>query len=200
MDGITRGQGQDAAPQEAFSKDVPSDKVRTLLTRGPQNDPRFRNTFKDYTEEDYEEIMRDMANAKLLRRPTLFMDKLTAAVKPTFRDAWKSHRCIVPASYYFEWEHMVNNRGKKHTGDKYMIQPAGDSMTWLCGLYRIENNFPVFVVLTREPGGQIRFFHDRMPLILTGELVNDWIRPDTKPENLLGNALTDMVFEKVVEG
>ena len=37
-------------------------------------------------------------------------------------------------------------------------------------------------------------------LILPGELVNDWIRPDTKPENLLGNALTDMVFEKVVEG
>ena len=76
LDGITRGQGQDAAPQEAFSKDVPSDKVRTLLTRGPQNDPRFRNTFKDYTEEDYDEIMRDMANTKLLRRPTLFMDKL----------------------------------------------------------------------------------------------------------------------------
>ena len=124
----------------------------------------------------------------------------TAATKPTFRDAWKSNRCIIPASYYFEWEHMVDNRGKKHTGDKYMIQPAGDTMTWLCGLYRIENNFPVFVVLTREPGGQIRFFHDRMPLILPGELVNDWIRPDTKPENLLGNALTDMVFEKVVEG
>lgn len=76
LDGITRGQGQDAAPQEAFSKDVPSDKVRTLLTRGPQNDPRFRNTFKDYTEEDYDEIMRDMANTNLLRRPTLFMDKL----------------------------------------------------------------------------------------------------------------------------
>ena len=95
---------------------------------------------------------------------------------------------------------MVDNRGKKHAGDKYMIQPAGDTMTWLCGLYRIENNFPVFVVLTREPGGQIRFIHDRMPLILPGELVNDWIRPDTKPENLLGNALTDMVFEKVVEG
>ena len=71
LDGITRGQGQDA-----FVKDVPRDKVQTLLTRGPENDPRFRNTFKDYTEEDYDEIMRDMANANLLRRPSLFMDKL----------------------------------------------------------------------------------------------------------------------------
>jgi hypothetical protein len=71
LDGITRGQGQDA-----FLKDVPKDKVETLLTRGPENDPRFRNTFKDYTEKDYDEIMHEMATTKLIRRPTLFMDKL----------------------------------------------------------------------------------------------------------------------------
>ena len=37
-------------------------------------------------------------------------------------------------------------------------------------------------------------------LILPGELVDEWICPDTNPDDLLGNALTDMVFEKVVEG
>ena len=124
----------------------------------------------------------------------------TAAVKPTFRNAWKSHRCIVPASYYFEWEHLIGNNGKTKTGDKYAIQPQGSSMTWLCGLYRFENDMPFFVILTREPGEQIRFIHDRMPLILPGELVDEWICPDTNPDDLLGNALTDMVFEKVVEG
>ena len=45
----------------------------------------------------------------------------TAAVKPTFKDAWTSHRCIVPASYYFEWEHLIGNNGKTRTGDKYAI-------------------------------------------------------------------------------
>ena len=69
-------------------------------------------------------------------------------------------------------------------------------MTWLCGLYRIEEGLPVFVILTREPGESIRFIHDRMPLILPENSIGDWIRPDTRPEDLLGDALTDMIFEK----
>ncbi len=120
----------------------------------------------------------------------------TAAVKPTFRDDWARHRCIVPASWYFEWEHRIGNDGKKYTGDRYMIQPKDSAMTWLCGLYRIDEGLPVFVVLTREPAEELRFIHDRMPLIMPEQLVNQWIRPDVKTETLLPAALTDMVFEK----
>ena len=122
----------------------------------------------------------------------------TAAEKPTFRDDWARHRCIVPASWYFEWEHYPGSDGKKHTGDKYMIHPKDSAVTWLCGLYRIENGLPVFVILTREPGETLRFLHDRMPLIMPDELVTEWIRPDRKAEELLPRALTDMDFEKAV--
>ena len=121
----------------------------------------------------------------------------TAPVKPTFKEAWASHRCIIPASWYYEWEHLTGNDGRKRTGAKYLIQPKGSAMTWLCGLYRIENGLPVFVILTREPGDEIRFIHDRMPLIMPGDYVNDWIKPDVKPEELLDAALTNMVYEKV---
>ena len=121
----------------------------------------------------------------------------TAAVKPTFREAWKSHRCIVPASYYFEWEHLIDQNGRKKTGDKYAIQPQEDNTTWLCGLYRFEHNYPFFVILTREPGEQIRFIHDRMPLILPENLVNDWINPDADPAELVKAAVTDVIAEKV---
>ena len=120
----------------------------------------------------------------------------TAAVKPMFREDWARHRCIVPASWYFEWEHLAGNDGKMHTGDKYMIQPKGAAATWLCGLYRIENGLPVFVVLTREPGEGIRFLHDRMPLIMPEARIDEWIRPDAEPEKLLPYALTDMICEK----
>ena len=66
------------------------------------------------------------------------------------------------------------------------------SVTWLCGLYRIENNVPVFVVLTREPGPELARIHDRMPLILPPEAALEWILPQTRPEDLLQYALTDM--------
>ena len=120
----------------------------------------------------------------------------TAGQKPTFREAWERHRCIIPASWYFEWEHLKAPGGKTKTGEKYMLQPKGSGMTWLCGLYRIEDHLPVFVVLTRDSSEDVRFLHDRMPLILPESLINEWIRPDGRPESLLPEAVTQIVVSK----
>ena len=117
----------------------------------------------------------------------------TASEKPTFRDDWRSHRCIIPASYYFEWEHLKANDGRTKTGDKYLIQPQNSSMTWLCGLYRFENELPHFVILTRDAAGPIRFIHDRMPLIMPEDKINEWIKPDADPDVLVDLALSDMM-------
>lgn len=121
----------------------------------------------------------------------------TAAVKPTFRDPWKQRRCAVPASWYFEWEHFPVPGGKTRTGDKFAIHPAGGPVTWLCGLYRIENGLPVFAVLTREPSEAVRAIHNRMPLILPQDMIDDWISPGQRAEDMLGYAVTDLVAERV---
>lgn len=126
----------------------------------------------------------------------------TASVKPTFSESWRQRRCIVPASYYYEWEHSVNpSNGKKRTGDKYQIRPAGSDVTWLAGLYRMEDiggiRVPVFIVLTKEPWDGIRFIHDRMPVILPGTAVDEWIAPEGAPEIVLHQALTEMEYEAV---
>lgn len=120
----------------------------------------------------------------------------TAAEKPTFREEWRRRRCAVPASWYYEWTHIRRNDGKIVPGDKYLIQPRGASVAWLCGLYRIEDGIPVFTVLTREPSTEVSRIHNRMPLILPAELTGRWISPGTRPEDLLDHALTDMVVEK----
>lgn len=120
----------------------------------------------------------------------------TAAVRPSSREDWVRHRCIAPASWYFEWEHFQDKGGRVRTGNRYALSPAKGGMTWLCGLYRIEGGRPAFVILTREAGDGIRFIHDRMPLILPEDVTEEWIRPGTDPEALLDSALTDMKFEK----
>ncbi len=120
----------------------------------------------------------------------------TAAQRPAFREAWRRHRCAIPASWYYEWEHLTDQNGRRKVGTKYIIQPRNASMTWLAGIYRIEEGLPVFVVLTREPAENLRRIHDRMPLILPREAVDAWIDPGVNPEEILPHAVTDMVAER----
>ena len=129
-------------------------------------------------------------------RPLVNARSETAGEKPMFRDAFRSRRCIIPASWYFEWEHKKDNTGKVSVGLKYLIQPRGSAMTWLCGLYRIENGLPVFVILTRAPGPDVAHIHDRMPLILPRQDIPAWIHPDTDPAELLPHAVTALSAER----
>ena len=126
----------------------------------------------------------------------------TAMEKEIFKESWEHRRCIIPASYYFEWEHLKNAAGKAKTGDKYMIQPQGSRLTFMAGLYRIEEikgiKIPVFTILTRAPVESIRFIHDRMPVILLKESIREWVNPSRKPEKILKDLPVDVLFEKVV--
>ena len=121
----------------------------------------------------------------------------TASVKKTFAESWAKRRCIIPCAYYFEWRHETNpNTGKSITKEKYMIQPVGSEVTYLAGLYRIEDGYPVFTVLTTEPTEELARIHDRMPVILPGTAIGEWIRPETDPNLLLPNRIKDMVMER----
>lgn len=125
----------------------------------------------------------------------------TASAKPFWKEAWKARRCVIPASYYFEWEHLTMPDGKKKTGRKYMIQPKGSRITYLAGLYRIEEQkgirLPVFAILTRQPGPDIAFIHDRMPVILPQESVRAWIDPGGLPEEIIKTAVTTVVPDPI---
>ena len=73
-------------------------------------------------------------------------------------------------------------------------------ITYLVGLYRIEDNIPVFTVLTMPPSDEVAKIHDRMPVILPKEQIINWINPNSNPSELLQFALTDMYTEKVSSG
>ena len=135
------------------------------------------------------------------RQTSLFNARVESATeKPTFKESWEKRRCIVPASWYYEWVHLINaSTGKSKTGDKYMIQAKGSNVIYLAGLYRLEEiagiQVPVFTILTREPSDEIRFIHDRMPVMLPKEYIREWVNPNGKPEEIIRAAQTEMVFE-----
>lgn len=125
----------------------------------------------------------------------------TANQKEMWKDSWFRRRCVIPCSWYFEWEHFRSPDGKRSkVGDKYLIQPKDSHSTLLAGLYPIEERkglqVPVFSVLTRNATEKLRSIHDRMPLILQREDVAAWIRPDGNPQEISQRALTEMVMEK----
>ena len=118
----------------------------------------------------------------------------TAAEKPTFREAWQRHRCVIPASGYFEWEHDE----KKKPGQKYALLPEDPGLIWLAGLYRMEEDLPVFVILTRPADSSLAWMHDRMPVMLAWEEARGWIRPEADPTPLADRCIRTMAWEKAV--
>lgn len=125
----------------------------------------------------------------------------SACEKPAFKDSWQQMRCIIPASYYFEWEHLKDpSSGKVKTGDKYVIQPQGSEVTWLAGLYRIEMisgmKIPVFTILTTESLEEIRFIHERMPLIFPEKTAEAWIMHEIRPEELIKRSIREVIYCK----
>ncbi len=116
----------------------------------------------------------------------------TAAEKATFREAWKAHRCVIPASWYFEWEHDE----KKKAGQKYALRPEEQGLIWLAGLYRMEEGLPVFVVLTRPADESIAWMHDRMPVMLPRSGIGEWIRPESDPDYALKTCVTRVRWER----
>lgn len=116
----------------------------------------------------------------------------TAAEKPTFSEPWAAHRCVIPASWYFEWEHDE----KKKPWQKYALRPEEQGPVWLAGLYRMEEGLPVFVILTRPADECVSWMHDRMPVMLHKADVSGWIRPGNDPEGIIKNCLTKVRWEQ----
>ena len=118
----------------------------------------------------------------------------TAADKTIFRDSWSCHRCAIPASWYYEWEHDA----KSKTGQKYALRPATGGLVWFAALYRMENDIPVFVILTRPADDNIHWIHNRMPVMLPKEEIRKWIFEGFTPGEILGKSLKEISWQQAV--
>ncbi len=99
----------------------------------------------------------------------------TLTEKSMFKGPFMSHRCLVPASAFFEWKQVD---GKKK---KYIIRSQEAELFYMAGLYEgfIDKNghaFTGFVIITAPAGAKMSALHDRMPVILTDrDEMNRWL-------------------------
>ena len=92
----------------------------------------------------------------------------TAAEKKTFADSLRERRIILPASGFFEWSHD----GKK---TKYYFTVDSMQTIYLCGIYKIVDGKPRFVILTRAANESMIETHDRMPVIVDENSVRPYL-------------------------
>jgi len=99
----------------------------------------------------------------------------TMEQKPAFRDALKHGRCIIPASGYYEW-HTNPDKSKQ---PYYITMEDGAPMA-LAGLYTSwmgpnGEEIDSVATITVPTNQQLSEIHHRMPAILRGEEIDDWL-------------------------
>lgn len=113
--------------------------------------------------------------------------------KPTFRSAFKSRRCLVPADGFYEFK-ATGPAGKVKLPHRFVMKSGKPFV--LAGLWESwrakdaaesDESLHTFTIVTTEPNELCAQVHDRMPVILEGEDCATWLDPDNKDkETLLG--------------
>jgi len=115
----------------------------------------------------------------------------TASEKELFRDLFRERRLLIPASGYYEWE----KAGKEKA--KYAIS-AGNDFIYMAGLYRprADGKGHEFVILTRDASPDIRFIHERMPVVFMPDAAQAWLSNDSDPETVLKRSEENLRFSQ----
>ncbi|MDD5766318.1 MAG: SOS response-associated peptidase [Candidatus Marinimicrobia bacterium] len=120
--------------------------------------------------------------------------------KPTFSDLFDSHRCVVISDGYYEWK---QTEGRKqpffiHQSDGAILPMAGLWNQWKSPAG--EQKF-TYTVITTEANPQLRFIHERMPVILPKSALDAWLDchdfPPTSAAHLLKPFSGDLEFYPV---
>jgi putative SOS response-associated peptidase YedK len=100
------------------------------------------------------------------------------AEKPTFKSAFKSRRCLVPVTGYYEW---ATELGKYKPKQPFYISHKEKHSLAIAGLYESwinpATNSPITTaaIITREAVGIVAPIHHRMPVILPKDLWSAWL-------------------------
>jgi putative SOS response-associated peptidase YedK len=107
----------------------------------------------------------------------------TLAQRPMFRSALRRHRCILPASGFYEWQVRASAAGAKARKQPWYVHPAGGGVFALAGLYEpgTDEAPPTCCIVTADANDAMAAVHERMPVILDDAGVARWLDPGFDP-------------------
>ncbi len=107
----------------------------------------------------------------------------TVAEKPSFRNAFRKRRCLVPASGFYEW------KGQAGEKQPYYITLKDGPMTF-AGLWgswkdpKSGDKIESCTIIVTRANALCAKIHDRMPVILAPNDVDPWLYRESEHENL----------------
>ena len=107
----------------------------------------------------------------------------TVTEKPSFREAFKKRRCIIPADGFYEWQRTGWRK------QPFFFQMRDESPFGFAGLWEQwravgGKMLETCTILTTEANEILRPVHDRMPVILRPEDCDLWLDEDVRKLDL----------------
>ena len=107
----------------------------------------------------------------------------SVATTPTFREAFRRRRCLIPATHFFEWT------GPKGSKTPWRFTKADSDAFCFAGLWdrALTSDGPVesFAILTTAAGPDCAPYHTRQPVILEHQQWSAWLDLRGQADDLL---------------
>jgi putative SOS response-associated peptidase YedK len=103
--------------------------------------------------------------------------------KPTFRQAFRTTRCLIPATGYYEWATSLGKYPPKQPfyicsqDEQTSLSIAGIWSTW-----KSESGAEIqsAAIITREAVGDLATIHSRMPVFMPKDRWDSWLDPKNR--------------------
>jgi putative SOS response-associated peptidase YedK len=111
-------------------------------------------------------------------RPLINARSETVLEKPSFRNAMKRRRCLIPADGYYEWTGTVAGRKQP-----YLIHRAGHGLFGFAGVWEHwmgadGSELETACIVTAAANHTVAAVHDRMPVVIPPERFGAWLDCD----------------------
>ena len=111
----------------------------------------------------------------------------TLRTLPSFREAYRKRRCILPVDGFFEWKAIKGQKAKR----PYAIAMKDGSPFGIGGLWENWRDptssewVRTFAIITTDANDLVAEIHDRMPLILAPTDYTRWLSDEPDPGDLM---------------